>query len=132
MTHRALEFHDSKFKALRYNKAGDVQIMLDKVIVHEANKPGSESGKVFTQQMCIIVTSPAVEQNSSQVDADLYDGWISVDDKKFDNVVPLPFKYTGKIRVMLALAHKDEKILVNGTAIEIVAIGDAKYLEEFK
>jgi len=131
MTKRALEFHDSTFKEIRHN-TGDIEIVLDKAVVHESgNKPGYESGKVFTQQISIIISSPIIAQNSSQLNSDIYDGWISIDDEKFDNIIPLLPKLSGKISVMIALAHNEEKILIHGNAIEITDIGTAKYIEDF-
>ena len=58
----------------------------------------------------------------------LSNGSISLDDKRFDNCLPIPLDYRGRVEVNL---EQDRKLTVIGTSLRVEVLGLPKYVEEF-
>jgi hypothetical protein len=60
---------------------------------------------------------------------DLLDGYIDLDGRKSDNMIPIPLSFTGNIGLALT-SEADETITIRGNHIALELLDEPKYVEE--
>ena len=128
MPNRAMEFHDSTFDGVEREGAG-LALRFSAAYIHQSEgKPGVDAGSGWVQELRLHISDASLSGEILDLPCDLWDGSIQLDDKRFDNCVPIPLDYRGRIEVNL---ERDGKLTVIGSRLRVEVLGQPKYVEEF-
>jgi len=125
---QSIEFHDSTVHTVR--TAGPDAVIEMTVYVHASTgRPGVDAGTGWHQRAQMLVSGVVLEQNPSDGSLDLYDGIVTVDGERLENLVPIPFDRTGKIKI--ELRGEASSLAASGSAVRIVLTGVPGPSEQF-
>jgi len=127
-----LEMHDSEVSQIIHDKSQDyITLQLRPAIVHKIlDKTKRRNYTVWIQNIDLrffkIVEDPEFPVRPQVIS----DGFIEIDGKKYENILAMPFKKSGKCR--LWLQFKNGKTLeIHCKNIETRNKSEAEYLEDF-
>ena len=130
MSNRAIELHDSTTERLLH-ESGKVTILLSPAYIHQsAGQPGIEPGSGWLQKAALIVQAGEITGALPEFPTDISHGHMILDGVKSENIIPIPFSFSGDFRLHLTFVSGD-KVVVNGSSATLVLHGEPKYLEEF-
>jgi hypothetical protein len=128
MANRAIEFQDSTFNGVE-REGADLALRFSAAYIHQSEgKPGIDAGSGWVQELRLLISDASRSGEILGLPCILSDGSISLDDKRFDNCVPIPLDYRGRVEVNL---EQDGKLTVTGTRLRVELLGQPKYVEEF-
>lgn len=128
MPNRAIELHDSRVE--RVEQAADSIVLWLSAYMHESDgRPGWDRGTGWSLPIRLVVENGKFASPSPPPALWILDGDIAIDDRRLENVLPLPFDERGDI--CLSLNGEAGEIVINGSRAYIEAIGQAVYVEEF-
>lgn len=128
MPNRAMEFHDSTFDGVERGGA-DVSLRFSAAYIHQSEgKPGVEAGSGWVQELRLHISEASLSGEILGLPCNLWGGSIQLDDERFDNCIPIPFDYRGRIEVNL---EQDGKLTIIASRLRVETLGEAKYVEEF-
>jgi hypothetical protein len=128
MLNRAMEFHDSTFDGVE-REGTDVMLRFSAAYIHQSEgEPGVDAGSGWTQELRLQISDASFSGEMLDPPCDLWDGSVSLDNQRFDNCVPIPLDYRGRIEVNLV---QDGKLTVVGSRLRVELLGQPKYVEEF-
>lgn len=97
--------------------------------IHQSEgEPGVDAGSGWVQELSLHVSDASLSGEILDLPCDLWDGSVLLDEKRFDNCVPIPLDYRGRVEVNL---EQDGKLTVIGTRLQVELLGQPKYVEEF-
>jgi hypothetical protein len=125
----ALEIHDSELSSIATGH-DRVTVRLDPAYVHRSTgRPGYDAGSGWAQLVEIVLFGGQIETPLPEMPCTLDDGRLSSGNELVD-VIPIPFAVKSAIQFEAYTLH-GHRIVIHGTGVEIVAAGEAKYVEEF-
>lgn len=128
MPNRAIEFHDSTFDGVE-REGADLSLRFSAAYIHQSEgKPGVDAGSGWVQELRLHISDVSLSGEILDLPVDLWNGSISLDDQRFDNCLPIPFDYQGRVEVNL---EQGGKLTVIGTRLKVELLGQPKYVEEF-
>lgn len=133
MFNRAIEIHDSVLEGLTTSQAA-AELHFSRVYIHQTQgEPGIDSGTVWIQKAILRILGATVHGGFSEFPVDLHDGEIILATSRFDNAIPIPIRYEGKVELRLeAWGRSQEVVTLVGNGAELELVGQAEYLEEFR
>ena len=128
MPNCAIEFHDSTFNGVE-REGTDLSLRFSAAYIHQSEgKPGVDAGSGWVQELRLHISAASLSGEILDLPCDLCDGSISLGDERFNNCVPIPLDYRGRIEVHL---EQEGKLTVVGTGLQVELLGQPKYVEEF-
>ena len=128
MPNRALEFHDSTFDGIE-REGTNLALRFSAAYIHQSDgKPGVDAGSGWVQELRLHISDASLTGEIHDLPCDLWDGSIALDDERFNNCVPIPLDYRGRIEVSL---EHESKLTVVGSGLRVELLGEPKYVEEF-
>jgi hypothetical protein len=128
MANRAIEFHDTRIERIEH--VNDTIVLWQSAYMHESDgRPGWESGTGWSLPARLVIENGTIEHPLPSQSLWILDGSITVADRLFDNMVPLPFDERGEIR--LSLYSEEGELVVHGERVYVEPAGEAIYVEEF-
>ncbi len=133
MFNRAIEVHDSVLEGFTTSQ-GAAELRFSRVYIHQTQgKPGRDAGTVWTQKATLRIFGATVEGAFSEFPVDLDDGEVIFTGSRFDNVIPIPIRYEGKVELRLETwGQSQEVVTFVGNDAELELVGEPEYLEEFR
>jgi hypothetical protein len=105
---REIEQHDSTLSKVEINHT-NATLSFDRAYVHcSEGTPGIDSGTGWSQKINLILRQVATAMIPDDLPNDISDGYIIVNGNKLDNMIPLPFKVSGKIELMFITQYGKE------------------------
>jgi hypothetical protein len=125
----ALEFHDSTVVKLTVN-GKEAIIELAPGYVHQWERQGDDwLGTGWSKPVQIRVASAHVTSPAPTVPADVSDGSLTVGSLVHSNLVPLPFRAEGHVRLHLLFGTSDA-LEVTGTGVSLDVTGEGAFVED--
>src|SRR5712672_3566356 len=126
----AIELHDSILASVE-SVGGRTKILLQSAYIHKSEGvPGVDPGTGWVQDVILSVESGSVEGQAVELPYDVSDGELLLNERKLENVVPLPLDHSGKIELMLHLTS-NERLVIRGDRITSELAGTPRYVEDF-
>jgi hypothetical protein len=125
----ALEFHDSVLTALSW-RGNSLSAVLDAYLHRSAGRPGIDPGTGWQGLVRLSLEAGEVQGRPDVLPLDLWDGAVEVGGKQFDNCLPIPSSFPTQARVTL-VATSGRKIVLTGTGLDAILVGEATYVDEF-
>lgn len=125
----AIEIHDSELAAIVPTKDGVIVRLAPAYVHRSVARPGFDTGSGWTQPVELLFASGVVEGHLPQLPCTLDDGSIS-GGAEFRGMIPLPCVVEAGVRFEAYNLHGD-LVVVRGAGLEVKAVGDASYVEEF-
>jgi len=128
MANRAMEFHDSTFDGVE-REGTELALRFSAAYIHESEgKPGLDAGSGWIQELRLHISDASLSGEIHDLPCNLWDGAISLGDERFDNSVPIPLDYRGRVEVNL---EQDGKLTVVGSRLRVELLGEPKYVEQY-
>lgn len=127
----AIELHDSKIEAMRI-LGGDLHLVFCSAYVHRsAGRPGIDAGSGHVEPAEMVFAGASFSKSGGTCIGVVSDGSLSVENDKFENVIPLPLGLSG--RVSAAIAFSSGSVLaVTATGVCYRTTGPARFLEAYE
>lgn len=127
MPNLAIEFHDSTFDGAHWDGTA-LTLSFSAAYIHQSEgKPGVDAGSGWVQELRLHISEASRSGEIPDLPCDLWDGSISLDDERFDNCVPIPLDYRGRIEVHL---QQEGALTVVGTRLLVELLGQPQYVED--
>lgn len=127
---REIELHDSTLKEVNLNQT-DAILYFDRAYVHHSEGiPGFDSGTGWSQKINLILKKVAAVNIPDDLPNDISDGHIIVNGEKLDNMIPLPFKASGKIQLFLITQYGNE-LKINAEYAYCEEVDEPIFIENF-
>jgi hypothetical protein len=123
----AFELHDSHLLGVR-KVEGKVHMDLSLYLQASAVEPGRDPGTGWAQEAEAVIEQGTIEIAPPPGDLWILDGSVQVAEATFDNLVPLPFKRSGRTRIHLHGAGWN--LIATGTGFEVVLKGQRVFIED--
>ena len=128
MPNRAMEFHDSTFDCVE-GEGAHLALRFSAAYINQSEgKPGVDPGSGWVQELRLHISDASLSGEILDLPCDLWDGSVSLDGQRFDNCVPIPLDYRGRVEVNL---ERHGKLTVVGTRLQVGLLGQPKYVEDF-
>jgi hypothetical protein len=124
-----IELHDSRVVEITLCGNSIVVGFSPAYIHRSAEQPGFDPGSVWAQDFDLIVSEAVLESNFTEMPCELDGGSLSVGNEVFQNIVPYPLDVQGDVR--LSASNLGERLVISGTRITVVPVGEARYVEQF-
>src|SRR5688500_6803177 len=96
---RCIEIHDSRLNAITLGADG-VHIQFEHAYIHQSEgRPGEDAGTGWSQKLEIVVMDGVIEVDVPSKPCELSDGTLVLEDQSFENVVPLPCEFSGRVKL---------------------------------
>ena len=123
-----IELHDSVVQIS--SDAGGLLLELRPAYVHHWTRvAGKWLGRGGTQLAAIRLSEGRVVANPPLLPTQIADGWIRIEEKSYDNLIPVPLFRAGAIKVHFELVNA-EPIDFSGTTIVVELAGEFEDIEE--
>ena len=130
MPNRAIELHDSTIENL-LRESVKVTILFSPAYVHKAKgEPGIDPGSGWLQKSALIIGSGEISGALPEFPTDISCGDMILDGVKSENLIPIPFSFSGDFRLHLTFVSGN-KVVVTGSSANLVLYGEPEYLDEF-
>lgn len=131
MENAALEFRDSVLAGLELSGGACVLSLGPGTVHRSAGRPGIDPGEGWTQDLEIRMDGATVRGPAPRLPARISDGELAVDDSGPGHLVPVPFRAEQRVVLKLVTVEEGAAIEIEGDAIEIKPVGEAKQVEAF-
>ena len=130
-TNAALEFHDSWLTSIA-REGNTCTLVLDAFVHRSSGIAAVAAGTVWSQRVELRCAGARVATPLPEplLPIQLADGVLSIRERRFENVVPLPTGLSDQVHVEL-VAATGERMVVDAASAEVVLTGEARYVEEF-
>jgi len=125
---RAVEFHDSEVTGIRLDNR-DVVVEIIAYVHASQGRPGIDRGTGWSQRAELIVEDATVERSLDSNYLWITDGFLEVNSKRFNNLLPVPFGESGKIN--LKLSGAEGSLWLSGRRVRLLLTGTPTYVEDF-
>ena len=126
---RAMELHDTTVAGIV--TLGSQIIVLLVASIHASKKiPAQDAGGGWKQAAVLAFSDALIEGDVPELPSGIWTGILILDSKEERNLIPIPFRYTGKITLRLHLDAPAE-LQITANRGELTLIGEAVYVEEF-
>ncbi len=123
-----MEFHDSTFDGVERD-GNNLALRFSAAYIHQSEgKPGVDAGSGWVQELRFHVSDASQTGVIVDLPCDLWGGSVSLDDKRLENVIPLPLDYRGRVEIRL---EQTTGLTITGTGLRVEVCGKPKYVEEF-
>lgn len=131
MSNRIIELHDSDVEAITVEAHEKVCIKFSAAYLHESTAvPGVDRGSGYLQKAELIAEGGKVSDSLPQLPGVISDGFLLLDGRKIDNIIPVPFEFSGNFGIQLTF-DTGETVSITGTDAKLILYGEPEYLEEF-
>jgi hypothetical protein len=128
MSNRAMEFHDSTFDGIE-REGANLSLRFSAAYIHESEgEPGVDAGSGWIQELRFIISDASQIGEIVDLPCDLSNGSVCLDDRRLENVIPIPLDYRGRVELRL---NQTNGLTITGTSLRVELRGEPKYLEEF-
>jgi hypothetical protein len=130
MPNRAIEFHDAVLAGVSFSR-GEAQLHLSSDCVHQSEGvPGRDPGGSWVQQAILRLRHARAEGAFSVLPVDLSDGQIQMENKGFDNEIPVPLRHEGAFELRLQAAWQEQGVVsYKGAGAELELVGEPELCE---
>jgi hypothetical protein len=128
VTNRGIEFHDMRVERIERTDRS-ITLWLSAFMHESEGRPGRDRGTGWNLPARFVVESGEFDRPFSSSSLWVTEGRIAVDNRLFDNFIPLPLDAPGKIRLILSGAEGD--LVISGVRAYVEPTGPAVYVEEF-
>jgi len=125
----AIEIHDSELAAVVPTENGVIVRMAPAYVHRSVARLGFDAGSGWSQPVELLFESGVVEGQLPELPCTLDDGSIS-GGAEFPGMIPLPCVVETAVRFEARNLHGD-LVIVRGVGLEVKAVGEASYVEEF-
>ena len=128
-TNRAIELHDSTLVRLDHDGT-DLVLELAAYVHASSGTPGVDEGSGWSQTAAMRVHGARrPHRKSPAAPISIADGSLTVDNRRFDNLLPAPLVAIGQ--TTLQLATSDGPLALEGCGITIELTGPPTFIETF-
>jgi hypothetical protein len=128
MNREAVEFHDSVLSRIEHS-GGQVRLSFEPAYVHRSSgDPARDAGTGWSVNVDLTIFGSAPPLHLPNLPGEVWEGGLRINDREFDNVIPLPLESTGKITLELELTT-GERVQLSGNRAELVAVGPYEFVE---
>jgi hypothetical protein len=125
----AVEFHDSVVAAV-YHEGAIITIDFSPAYVHRSEgTPDIARGTGWAQRALMTLSGYHISGELPKLPCSLSGGTVELGSEVYNNLIPVPFNFTGVVRVTLSFAD-DSCIDLSACELAIDVFGDATYIEE--
>lgn len=129
MHHDAIEFHDSKLRAISW--VGRDALLEMRVYVHRSDGgPGRDGGEGWFQDAEVLIAEAAVRAELAGGVLWVIDGFAEAAGERFDNLLPLPCDLAGDVE--LSLTGAEGTFRATGRGLRVTLKGEQGPVERFK
>jgi hypothetical protein len=125
----AIEIHNSELAAVVATQNGVIFRLAPAYVHRSVGRPGFDAGSGWSQPVEMLFASGVVEGQLPQLPCTLEDGSIS-GGADFRAMIPLPCVVEVAVRFEARNLYGD-LVAIRGLALEVKAVGEASYVEEF-
>ena len=124
----AIEFHDSEVGAIERDGTM-LTVRFSPAYIHRAEGiPGVDSGTGWTQEAVMVLFGSHLSGEAPTLPCTLSDGSVAAGREFYDNLIPVPFVYVGKTRVILSFDDGSE-VQIKANEFRLITVGEAVYVE---
>ncbi|WP_165066267.1 hypothetical protein [Paludisphaera rhizosphaerae] len=125
-----IEIHDSRLAGIAW-ESGNLVLRFAPAYVHRSEgRPGVDVGTGWLLELDLIIAAAVAESLPVTVPVNLADGQFFEEETCWDNKIPLPLNFLGRVSLR-AVTGESEWLIVRGRGASIVARGEPVYLEEY-
>lgn len=125
-----VEIHDSTLAAITFVDR-DLVLRLAPAYLHRSSgQPGVDHGSGWLQDLDLVISEAVAGSLPLELPSDLWNGSISIDGTRWDNIIPLPLIALDAVS-FTAVTNHGERLVVRGAGASIVIRGDMRYVEEY-
>lgn len=129
-TNACIELHDSCVNQIESNHDFIVVRFRPAYIHRSTGRPGFDPGSGLVQEVDLIFEHAIMRSKFTELPCHIWDGSLFVDAVTLNNEIPFPIDARGDIRVAFE-SRAGEVVDIRAKQIRTVAIGKARYVEEF-
>jgi hypothetical protein len=129
LVNAAIEIHDSELADVVITQNGVVIRLAPAYIHRSVARPGFDAGSGWSQAVELLFAFGVVEGQIPELPCTLDDGSIS-GGAEFAGMIPLPCVVETAVRFEARNLHGD-LVVIRGDRLEVKAVGEASYVEEF-
>jgi hypothetical protein len=108
MPNRAIEIHDSVVTGVSFSR-GEAQLHFSSAYIHPSEGvPGRDAGSGGVQEAILRLRDARVE-GASELPVDLSDGQIQMENRSFDNEIPVPLRHKGGFDFRLQAVRQGQR-----------------------
>jgi len=127
---RTVEFYDSTVGAIKL-VGESAEVEFTPAYVHqEEGEPGNERVTGWNLAVRLVLDNATITGNYPDMPCKLSDGALQMGDTQINYLIPLPYAESGDIEIWLQFCTGDE-LTITATKVELQAVGDATFIEEF-
>ena len=127
----AIELHDSKIEAMRMSGA-DLHLVFSAVYVHRSDgRPGIDAGSGHVEPAEMVFAGASFSESGGTCIGAVSDGSLSMENGKFENVIPLPLGLSGCVSATIAFSS-GSVLAVTATGVSYRATGPASFVEAYE
>ena len=131
MPNRIIELHDFEVEAVLRTKGGRVSLIFSSAYIHESEGiPGRDRGRGLAQRAELEVEDGEIVTNLPSWPSTISDGFIRINGELRENVIPIPFDFTGAFEIELMLVSW-KSLYLKGKRAKLSLQGEATYEEDF-
>jgi hypothetical protein len=125
------EFHDSVLAELKEEGARCV-LELRPAYVHQSDgRPGIDPGEGYWQDVEIVIAGAKLKAPILSLPCPIGDAHLSVGEIRMSNIAPTTLHEAKKVSLKIWLMIGGSEVEIEGTSIEIRAIGEPEFAEHF-
>ncbi len=125
----AIEIHDSELAAVILTQVGVIVRLAPAYVHRSGGRPGFDAGSGWCQPVELVFVAGVVVGLLPELPCTLDDGIIS-GGAEFRGMIPLPYVVETAVHFEACNLHGD-LVVIRGLGLEVKAIGEASYVEEF-
>ena len=130
MPNLAIAIHDSTLASLTI-QSGHVILGFSEAHTYQSEgRPGTDAGTCGIQHAVIHIRGEIASGSLTKLPCTLTDGYIALDDKESDNLIPIPLSFTGDVELAFT-SEFAETIKIRGNHIALGLLHEPRYVEEF-
>lgn len=123
-----MEFHDSTFNGVERDGANLV-LRFSAAYIHKSEgEPGVDAGSGWVQKLRLHISDASQTGEIVHFPCNLWDGSVRLDDKRLENVIPIPLDYRGRVEIRL---EETTALTITGTSLRVELCGEPKFVDEF-
>jgi hypothetical protein len=124
-----LEWHDSELVAIDAASGSEGAILLDAYVHRKVEEAGDTAVEGGNQRVKISVPSMRFQDFVPEMPTDIYGGVLVLGGMEHHDLVRLPMRFEGEVRLILTMLDDGRELLFTGTGIAIEADGEFRFVE---
>jgi len=131
IVNNAIEFHDSSISEIK-QYGDDVVVSFSSAYVHTSvGRPGLDASSGWIQAVELTLKNSTLPLKLPEnLSGPLQGGYLKIDSEFFADAIPRPLNTAGKIELEILFCD-GERVAFTGDGIALLALGEARYVEEF-